>query len=449
MTQETQVRTNLEIAWAALKAKQSTYTRLWNYYDGNQPLVYSTQRLQQFFRTLDVRFTENWCSAVVNAMVDRIGLRGFTVAGDDVSTKRLNELFAASTLRLDSDDAHLGALVCGESFVIAWKDDVDSASGGAEGIQAYYNDPRMVHAQYDSDNPRRMAWAAKRWQADDGVWRMTLYYPDRLEYYRTQQKATDVEEASAFQPDFPPLATNPFGRIPVFHIRRSQRVLLSELADVIPLQDAINKLFSDMMVAAEFGAFRQRWIIANADLENLKNAPNEIWTIPAGDGVGQAAQVGEFAQTDLGIYLNAMDRLASAIAVITRTPKHYLLAQGANPSGEALLAMEAPLVRKVGRYTESFGAVWQQVASFLLQLEGITMPSNRIAPVFDSLATEQRLTSAQIALMKGQVGVSQAQNLRELGYSEEQIAQMAGEREEEGLDAGERILTALDRDQQP
>lgn len=437
--QEHRPVTDLERAWAAIRGKQARYTNLWEYYDGNQPLVYSAQRLREFFRAFDVRFTENWCSAVVNASTDRISLRGLAVTREEAATDRLQELFAASNLGLDSDDVHLGALVCGESFVLAWKD-------AEEGIQAYYNDPRMVHAQYSLDNPRRMIWAAKCWVADDGGWRMTLYYPDRLEYYLSRQKADEVESASAFEPADPPVATNPFNKIPVFHMRRSLRSLRSELADVIPLQDAINKLFSDMMVAAEFGAFRQRWIIANADLNTLKNAPNEIWTIPAGDGVGQAAQVGEFAQTDLSIYLNAMDRLASAIAVITRTPKHYLLAQGANPSGEALMAMEAPLVRKVSRYTERFGAVWKQVAAFLLQLDGTEIPTERITPVFDSVATEQKLTSAQVALMKGQVGVSQMQNLRELGYSDEQIAQIAREREEEGLDAGERILTALDRD---
>ena len=46
---------------------------------------------------------------------------------------------------------------------------------------------------------------------------------------------------------------------------------------MIPLQNAINKLVTDLMVAAEYGAFMQRWIISNADTSSLKNAPNEIW----------------------------------------------------------------------------------------------------------------------------------------------------------------------------
>ena len=439
MTQE-RPSTDLGRAWAALKGKQRLYDTLWGYYDGNQPMVYSTERLKQFFRALNVRFIENWCSAVVNASTDRINLTGFEVSQDDASTKRLAEMFTLSNLGLDSDDAHLGALVCGEAFIIAWKDDQD-------GIQAYYNDPRLVHAQYHADNPRRMIWAAKRWVADDGTYRLTLYYPERLEYYATRQQARDVTEAAAFAPMEPPGAPNPFGRIPVFHLRRSLRSIRSELADVIPLQDAINKLFSDMMVAAEFGAFRQRYIIANAEFDQLKNAPNEIWQIPAGDGMGQASQVGEFAQTDLGIYLNAMDRLATAIAVITRTPKHYLLAQGGDPSGEALITMEAPLVRKVHRYLERFAATWRQVAAFMLQLDGKTTPPERITPVFDPVATVQPLTGAQVAIFRGQVGVSQAQSQREMGYSEAQIEQMKKEKAEERATLGDQLLGAFDRDE--
>jgi hypothetical protein len=418
--------TDLARAWAALEAKARRYDTLWNYYDGQQPLRYSTQRLQAVFQQINVKFTENWCFAVVNAATDRINLTGFQVADNDQATERLAHLFTLSNLGLDSDDTHLAALVCGEGYVIVWKDE-------EAGIQAYYNDPRLVHVQYDADNPRRMLWAAKRWVADDGTYRMTLYYPERLEYFVTRQKAADVTNAAAFQPAEPPVAVNPFGRIPVFHLRRSLRGIRSELVDVIPLQDAINKLFSDMMVAAEFGAFRQRWIISNADVDTLKNAPNEIWTIPAGDGMGQASQVGEFGQADLGVYLGAMDRLANAIAVITRTPKHYLLAQGGDPSGEALLTMEAPLTRKVERYLERFAATWRQVAAFLLQLDGLTVPAEAITPMFDPVATVQPLTQGQVALVRKQVGISREQALRELGYSEEQIAEMQAEitREEE------------------
>jgi len=55
---------------------------------------------------------------------------------------------------------------------------------------------------------------------------------------------------------------NPYGRVPVFHFpnRRVYDYGISDLADVIPIQDALNKALMDMLVAMEFGAFKQRWV---------------------------------------------------------------------------------------------------------------------------------------------------------------------------------------------
>ncbi|NIS83046.1 MAG: phage portal protein, partial [Anaerolineales bacterium] len=128
---------------------------------------------------------------------------------------------------------------------------------------------------------------------------------------------------------------------------------------ILDLQDAVNKLLADMMVAAEFGAFKQRWIISYSDPGNMRNAPNEIWALPAGDGAGQQTQVGEFGVTELDNFYDAIDRLATAIGIISRTPRHYFYQQGGDPSGEALIAMEAPLNKKITRHIERFTIVWQ------------------------------------------------------------------------------------------
>src|SRR5690606_26990663 len=152
---------------------------------------------------------------------------------------------------------------------------------------------------------------------------------------------------------------NPFGEVPVFHFRRDRRRISSELDNVLEPQDAINKLFADMMVAAEFGAFKQRWIISNADNTDIKNAPNKIWDIPASAPGEQPTQVGEFGETDLGNFLEAMDRISGYVGAISRTPKHYFFGLGGDPSGEALIALEAPLNKKAERYVALFSATWK------------------------------------------------------------------------------------------
>jgi len=412
-------------AYEALKSKATHYSLLWQYYDGEHPLKYTAERLREVFNKLDVKFIENWCAVVIDATMDRINLTGFQVADNEAATDALNDAFVATELNLDSDDAHLAALVCGEAFIIVWKDEEDAA------IQAFYNDPRSCHVEYDPSNPRKKLWAAKWWIDAEQKYRLTLYYPDRLEYYVSTKKAENVSSADAFVPAEVPSADNPFGVIPVFHLRRDRRKVQSELSSVLTTQDAVNKLLSDMMVAAEFGAFRQRYVIAQAEPGRLRNAPNEIWAIPGGDGSGQPTSVGEFEQTDLAGYLTAIDKLAAAIAIITRTPKHYMFAQGGDPSGDALVAMEAPLNKKVDRYIERFTATWRKVAAFMAALQGLTIEETDITPLFDNPVTIQPAAQATIRQASVGAGMPLATVLRDEGKDDAYLDQMKKDAQEE------------------
>jgi len=433
----------LKRAYAALEAKRLPYSRLWDYYRGIHPLVYTNKRLEEIFRDLDARFTQNWCAVVIDAADDRIELSGLGIE-DEAAQEALARIWASASLDLDAMDAHQAALVCGESFIIVWPDDQDQ-------VQCYYNDPRLCHVFYDAENPKRVASAAKWWDDDEGRRRITLYFPDRLEYYVSAGKAENVSSANSFEPADPPTAPNPYGRVPVFHLRTG-RSPVSELANVIPLQNGINKLLIDMMVAAEYGAFRQRWIISTADVRGkLRNAPNEIWDIPAGDGAGQQTQVGEFAPTDLSNYLSAIDNLARGLGIITRTPKHYFFAQGGDPSGEALISMEAPLNKKVGKLIKRFAPVWQAIGQFLLELDaGIVVDPDDITPVFAEPETVPPLTQAQARSLAVAAGVPLVTTLRREGWTPAELQQLEEDAAQQLVTSeqlGERLLTAFERGQ--
>ena len=417
---------DLERAFNALSAKTGTYNTLWQYADGDHPLTYTNERLREIFRSLDARFTENWCSLVLGACLERIEMQGWQVAGDEVAQAILQALWEGNDLDAQADEVHEAALVCGESFVIVWPD----ADGQP---QVYYNDPRMVHVFYDDESPSVKTFGAKWWDDADGKRRLTLYYADRLEYYVSLGKKENVDSAAAFMADpETPTAPNPFGEIPVFHFRTSIRTTKSDLKDVIPIQNGINKLLADMMVAAEYGAFKQRYIISNADgTGKLKNAPNEIWDVPAGDGVGQQTQVGEFSATDLRNYLDAIDRLALAVGIITRTPKYYFMVQGGDPSGEALIAMEAPLNKKAAKRISRFVPTWRQVGAFMLKVNGQETPDLMVTPVFAEPTTIQPVTRATIRTAEVGAGIPLTTALRREGWTQEELDAMAADKEAE------------------
>lgn len=426
--------TDLERACKALAGKRVAYNRYWKYYNGDQPVVYTSKRLKDIFRDVNAKFTENWCAVVVDSVMDRIRLKGFTVSGAEAAQKKLTELWSALSLALEADDAHEAALVTGEAYVIAWRED--------EGLEVYFNDPRLCHVFYAAEKPRSVRFAAKWWDAEDEKRRLTLYYSDHLEYYISRGKGKNAFSAKAFMPLEPePVVENPFKRVPVFHLRTKRRAV-SEMDNAIPLQNGVNKLLIDMMVAAEYGAFKQRYIISNAEiLGKLKNAPNEIWDLAAGDGLGQATQVGEFSATDLDNYIKAVNSLAQAIGVITRTPKHYFYVQSGDPSGEALIAMEAALNNKAKDRIARFAPVWRQLAIFLLYLSGIEIEASAVEAVFERVETVQPYTQAQTRQLDVGSGIPLHTTLREEGRSEEWLAQMGKDKQAE-REAGARALAS-------
>jgi hypothetical protein len=291
--------------------------------------------------------------------------------------------------------------------------------------QAYYNDPRMCHIFYQAENPREKEFAAKWWKASEKSVRLTLYYPDRLEYYEAQGKDGSVSSSNAFVALDPAKADNPYGEIPVFHFRTAGRKVKSELKSVVPVQNGINKLLADMMVAAEYGAFKQRYVISNADTQGkLKNAPNEVWDLPAGDGMGQQTQAGQFEATALDNYLKAIDNLSMAVSSITRTPKHYFFSIGSNLSGEALIAMESPLNKKAQDRIDRFIPSWQDVARFMLKVAGIEVQAREIKPAFDRPESVQPFTEAQAIQMYVTSEIPLPSAVRRMGWSEEEIAQL-------------------------
>jgi hypothetical protein len=424
-TMESIVKALSFLGYRALSGKQTEYNKLWNYYDGDQPLTYTAERLQTLFRDVNARFTENWCAVVVDSVLDRLNLGRFQVTDNEAATDTLNALWLRTEMGLDSDDAHLASLVTGEAFVIVWLED------GTD-LQVYYNDPRLCHVQYDPENPRIALWAAKWWQVADKSWRMTLYYPDHLEDYATKdERVSDYKE---FRPMGEPEAPNPFGVIPVFHLRLNRRIIKGELnLSILDLQDAVNKLLADMMVAAEFGAFQQRYVISQLDPGDLRNAPNELWLLPAGDGVGQTTTVGQFSATNLDNFGKQIDKLSTAIGIISRTPRHYFYAQGGDPSGEALIAMESPLNKKVQRHIERFTVTWQQVATFMLSLQGLQVDPMSVTPIFDPVQTVQPRTEADIREINVRSGIPLTTTLRREGWTDAELEQMQEDQAAEQL----------------
>jgi hypothetical protein len=150
---------------------------------------------------------------------------------------------------------------------------------------------------------------------------------------------------------------------------------------MLPMQNALNLLMSDMLVSAEYTAFPQRWVtglgIQSVDtgkpVQPFKLAYDRMLMARDKD-----VRFGQLDAADLAPYIRAIEACIQHIASTTRTPPHYLLGQaGSFPSGESLKATETGLVAKVKRRQGDFGESWEECVSVAFRAAGDARRADR------------------------------------------------------------------------
>ena len=132
------------------------------------------------------------------------------------------------------------------------------------------------------------------------------------------------------------------------------------------------------------------------------------------------------AQANLNIYTEAKADLAHAIASISRTPRHYFVNSGGDPSGEALQAMESGLVKKVRRYMARVDGSWRDLCAHMLDLDGMPgIEPEAITVNWDDPRTVQPLSQAQTREINVRAGIPIVTQLRDEGWREAELDQMA------------------------
>jgi hypothetical protein len=206
----------------------------------------------------------------------------------------------------------------------------------------------------------------------------------------------------------------------------------SEIASILPLQDLLNKLFVDLMVASEYGAFRQRWATGleipvdpetGKPVEPFKASVERVWSTAV-----EGAKFGDFEQTDLSGVIASIETTIQHIASKTRTPPHYLLGQsGTFPSGESLKATETGLVAKARRRMRDFGEAWEEVERLAFRAAGDASRGAYTEAETVWHDPESRTEAEHVdALVKlSSIGVPQEQLWEDAGYTPTQIERFA------------------------
>jgi hypothetical protein len=336
------------------------------------------------------RLNANVAPAVISAFTDKLELTGFEEhtgsteqdsAGQVAAEKGLADeawaLWEDEELSVVADEIHDEALINGDGYLIVWPDD--------DGDAAFYaNDATEVAARYDIERKDRINVAAKLWR-EGNYWRLTLYYADRIEKYRTRTadksgappiSARTFEKFQAPEDGGWPVV-NPYGIVPVFHFPVGGKIGgagISEIRDVIPIQDALNKALADTIVAQEFGAYVQRWATGvekrvrfdpEKQIEVEEEADAEVGIQRILTAASEGARFGQFTPTDLGKFIDLINAHFAIVGKLKGIPPHYFFQiTGHYPSGEAQRTAEGRIVKRVERLQRRFGAIWARAIAF-------------------------------------------------------------------------------------
>jgi hypothetical protein len=323
-----------------------------SYYEGEQQrLAFAQARYKSAFQDLFSEWRDNFCGLIIDSATERMRVEGFRLPSKGGMDEDARSFWQRNSLDALANGVHLDAMVQGRAYVIVWADK------DGEPLITPVSAEEMV-VQYKPGSFTELEAAARFFQDAWGRTWVTLWTETYV--YEVPLGKTQWEQGVR--------RPNPLKMVPVVPFHNRSRLVgdpYSDLANVIPIQDAINKITSDALLASEFAAWPQRWVTGLEIQEDENGNPVEPFKVSV-DKLLQAedpqAKFGQFQAADLKNYVNLINLLVQHLSSVSRTPSHYFLVnQGTAPSGEAIISAEAGLVSKVKERMLYFGEAWEQV----------------------------------------------------------------------------------------
>lgn len=420
------------------QAQVKTYR---DYYEGEH-LYQLTDRMREFLE-LDpnIKFDLNYLPIAVDTLRERLRVRGFAAGDqggefDDDEPGIFSQWWNANRMDALQDDVHHAALRDRDAYVLVeW----DSETGRPRfSLEEEYDGAYGMVVRYDESDGRKLKFAVKRWRVESGpgagtVARMNIYTVDAV-YKFTSSAAGWVEYVEREGDPWPLRWVDKAGRplgVTVAHFDNKK----SELNDLIPVQDALNKAVIDEIAGADTEGFQMITLSGGAKPDGMTIGPRNILFAPQG-------QWGSIGAGDLSSLSAIVDKYVMRMGQISRTPLSFFQVTGAVAAAESQKASESPLLSKVENRAVRFGNAWEDVMVFARRLhnafapgapldEGVPVsclwgPFERIdAAVTERTGVETAKLRADIFVALTGQGVDALTAARAAGYDEETAAALA------------------------
>lgn len=404
-----------------------------SFYDGTTRLDHLQRWWVELFGAESAGLVNNFVRLVVSVTAERIKPEGFRFGGALGGDARAWETWQRNDMDEFAAEATVHALVHGACPVI-----VAPPERGESHAVISVEDPGQVVVEYKPGPGRVVAAALKVWDDDvAGKQYATLYLPSATYRYEAEEQS-GATAVSGLRPmgGWKPrdgadhYSPNPWGFVPVFEVRN--QFGQSHIDDVIPAQLALEKGFVDGLVASEFAAFPQRFLLGVDPVEDDNGNVDEQWklkvgveriiTLQSGED-GDRPDVKQLAAADLSNYVNWGEHQIQLISARKRIPTHYLLGQsGTFPTGESTRAVETGLVAQANDIMVPMGSGWERIMKCAARMEGDDERADQICEIVwkdPEFRTEGERVDALVKMAA--LGVPQKVLWQRWGASDEEI----------------------------
>ena len=436
------------LLWKEL-SKQRPKIEAYNaWFDDDQakPLV-PKECNEAYQRLLDMA-SENWAGMIVTAPAERLRIQGLVFDGDAEGPAW--DIWQANGMDADSDLVHLDALISGRSPVMVVED-----GDSPVGVSITPEDPRETLVLCEPGSRRKRVAAIKTWVDLEDYSHAAVWTEGR--FMAGRSKSNEAHRFGSLDHidywDWDETVTGP-AEVPIIELHanaRTGRMGRSEMASHVKALQAINLLGFDLLLAAEFAAYRQRWVTgleldedeAGKPVKPFKSGVDRLFV-----GEDDKIKFGEFGESDLTNYIKAIEYRVGALAARSKTPAHYVATSISNVSADTIRALESGLVAKCERHQRSFSDPWEDVIRLALRLRGDAGSDDMAAEI--KWADPRTHTDGQLAdaLTKKQaIGIPQEALWEMDGASPQTIAKWRGMQAADMLRAP--VVTTLQADAFP
>lgn len=371
--------------WAEEQRAAGELVALYRQYYAGEHRLKLTREMRNMMQIGDSRldrYNDNYCEMVVDALADRLVLDTIKPLGatDENAGAWVENILAINRMDATQIAVHEAVLRDGITYVMVQYVD---GLGPMLAVERAWDGVAGILPVWDGTGEYLLS-AVKVWREGD-VTRVNVYYADKTDKYAYADGSlrlvvSDDTTRNGVAPGVPLVA---------FRNRGGGR---SELVNVIPLQDSLNRTLTSMVMSAELTAFSLLFavgfeppsgitpgMVIHASINGADGGP--VVTDSRDEAAAYASLMSTYrleriSAGDLSQLIGQAEFLIEQIATVSSTPVPSQMG-GGDQSGEALKQRDIRLQGKARRAQVQLGNAWEDV--FMLAHEqqtifGVTLP---------------------------------------------------------------------------